>query len=56
MTYPCSGCYSRFCDGRCFDETEADYDPLFDERKLNEERLRRKIENELRFTMKSRAA
>ena len=25
MTYECSGCGMRSCDGRCFDETEADY-------------------------------
>lgn len=52
----CDGCGLRSCSGKCFDETEADYDPLFDERKINEERLRRKIENELRFTMKKDAA
>jgi hypothetical protein len=27
MTYPCSGCGLRSCDGRCFDECAADYPP-----------------------------
>lgn len=25
MTYECSGCGMRSCDGRCFSECEADY-------------------------------
>jgi hypothetical protein len=28
MSHECSGCGLRSCDGRCFDECEADFEPI----------------------------
>lgn len=56
MSDTCSGCGLRSCSGECFDQSEADFDPLWETRKANEEALRRKVEDELRFTMRKDAA
>jgi hypothetical protein len=53
MTYKCSGCGLRSCDGRCFNECPSDYEPTKVDRyarflelcALEEERLTEVREN-----------
>lgn len=56
--YGCSGCDSRTCDGRCFDESPRDDCPVCRElpedcacERMRERRLRNQVERELRFAM-----